>query len=76
MKHQQQQFFHDKVSKLVYQKTYNGSSSPNTIAFMFFFVLSDEGWKGGDNHWGIYFQGTSCSLGKKKIITDGFWSKD
>ena len=37
--HQKQQDFYDKVSKLVYQKTYNGSSSPNTISFMFYFVL-------------------------------------
>jgi len=73
--HQKQQDFHDKVSKLVYQKTYNGSSSPNTIPFMFYFVLSDEGWKGGDNHWGIHYQGTSTSLGRKKISTDSFWSK-
>ena len=41
----------------------------------FIFVLSDEGWKGGDKHWGIYYQGTSTRLGKKKISTDSFWSK-
>lgn len=74
--HSKQQDFYEKMSKLVYQKSYNGSSSPNSIPFMFYFVLSDEGWKGGDNHWGIYFQGTSSSLGNRKIITDSFWSND
>ena len=73
--HQKQQDYYDKVSKLVYQKTNNGSSSPNNISFMFYFVLSDEGWKGVDNYWGIYYQGTSTSLGRKKISTDSFWSK-
>ena len=60
--HSKQQDFYDAISKVVYQKTYNGLSSPNTISFMYYFVLSDEGWKGGDNHWGIYFQRTSSIL--------------
>ena len=74
--HSKQQDFYDKISKLVYQKSYNGSSSPNSIQFMFYFILSDERWKGGDNHWGMFFQGTSSSLGNRKIISDSFWSKD
>jgi hypothetical protein len=73
--HQKQQDYYDKVSKLVYQKTYNALSSPNTIPFMFYFVLSDEKWKCADNYWGIYFEGTSSNLGNKKILTDSFWSK-
>ena len=71
--YQKQQDYYNKISKLVYQKSYNGSPSPNSIPFMFYFVLSNEQWKGGDNHWGIYFQGTSSSLGNRKIIVDSFW---
>ena len=37
--HPKQQDFYDKVSKLVYQKSYNGLSSPNSIPFIFYFCF-------------------------------------
>jgi len=33
---------------------------------MFYFNLSDESWKGGDDHWGLYREGDSQSLGDAK----------
>lgn len=33
---------------------------------MFYFNLSDESWKGGDDHWGLYREGGSQSLGNAK----------
>ena len=34
---------------------------------MFYFNLSDESWKGGDNHWGLFEEGGSDSLGAAKF---------
>ncbi|QNI67444.1 hypothetical protein SynBMKMC1_01362 [Synechococcus sp. BMK-MC-1] len=37
---------------------------------MFYFNLSDESWKGGDNHWGLFEEGGSDSLGAAKFDID------
>ena len=34
---------------------------------MYYFNLSDEAWKGGDNHWGLYREGNNDSLGNAKF---------
>ena len=34
---------------------------------MYYFNLSDESWKGGDNHWGLYREGNDDSLGNAKF---------
>jgi hypothetical protein len=33
---------------------------------MYYFNLSDESWKGGDDHWGLYREGNNDSLGNAK----------
>ena len=34
---------------------------------MFYFNLTDESWKGDDNHWGVFYQGDENSIGDAKF---------
>ena len=34
---------------------------------MFYFNFTDEAWKGGDNHWGLFAEGTAATIGPAKF---------
>ena len=36
---------------------------------MFYFNFSDEAWKGGDDHWGLFKEGDGSGLGEEKFDT-------
>jgi len=55
------QQYYNKITNHVY-KTRDAN-----IQSMAFFELNDEQWKGGDDAWGLYQQGTASSLGAPKF---------
>lgn len=45
----------------------NASQFMPQVHAMYLFNLSDEAWKGGDNHWGVFEQGDMQGLGQSKL---------
>ena len=43
------------------------ASESATFDGMFYFNFSDEAWKGGDDHWGLFNEGDGNSLGDEKF---------
>ncbi len=70
-----QQRFFDIFSRFMYTKTYKGVTFAHHFLYGSWFALTNESWKGaeGDNHWGIFSEGDSNSIGHRRIITDNWF---
>ena len=53
---QRMQEYYERVSRYVYGPAARFDS-------MFYFNLTDEAWKGGDNYWGLFAEGTATTIG-------------
>lgn len=57
---EQARAYYETISRYVY--------GPNArFDSMFYFNLTDEAWKGGDNHWGLFLEGTTATIGPAKF---------
>jgi len=54
------QIYYEGVTQHVYGPTSRFDS-------MFYFNFTDEAWKGGDNHWGLFAEGTATAIGPVKF---------
>ena len=57
---QRMQEYYERVSRYVYGPAPRFDS-------MFYFNLTDEAWKGGDNYWGLFAEGTATTIGGSKF---------
>jgi len=60
---QNMQAYYEAVTRYVY-----GSAA--RFDSMFYFNFTDEAWKGGDDHWGLFAEGSATSIGATKFVLD------
>ena len=70
---ERQQRFFDIFSRFMYTKNYKGVTFAHHFLYGSWFALTNESWKGEDNHWGIFSEGDSNSIGHRRIITDNWF---
>ena len=67
-----QQRFFDILNRYMYKKTFNGFTYNHNFLYSIWFVFTNEDWKGDDNYWGVFSEGDSVSIGKRRITTDNW----